>query len=68
MSANWSRDGCLNHVAGRLARGLADYDIDFKYEFVQVQAEDVMNSLVLPQSWRLDMKDGTTYILAGLHQ
>ena len=66
MSANWSRDDCLNTVADRVAGGRVDFDIDCQYEFVQVQAEDVMDSLVLPHSWRLDTKDRTSPILAGL--
>ena len=65
MSANRSRDDCFNHVADRVAVGLVDFDIHCKYELVQVQAEDVMNSLVLPHNWRLGMKDGTTPLQAG---
>ena len=50
------------------AGGLVDFDIDCKYEFVQVQAEDTMNSLVQPRSWRRNMKDGKISILADLQQ
>ena len=60
MSANWSRDDCLNRVADRVAEGQVDFDIDCKYESLQVQAKNVMNSLVLPHSWMLNMKDETT--------
>ena len=66
MSANWSRDDCLNHVADRVAGELTDFDIDCQYNFIQLQAEDLMVSLVLPNSWTLNMKDGSTPILAGL--
>ena len=64
MSANWSRDDCLNHVAG----GQVVFDIDCKYELLQIQTQNVMNILVLQHSWMLNMKDGTTFILAGLQQ
>ena len=68
MSANWSSDDCLNHVADRVAGGQTDFDIDFQYNFIQLQAEDIMESLVLPNSWTLNMDDGSTPILAGLQQ
>ena len=28
MSANWTRDDCLNHVADKVATGQVDFDID----------------------------------------
>ena len=52
----------------RNSGGLVDFDVDSKYKFVLVQAEDVMNSQVLSHNWRLNMKDGVTQILAGLQQ
>ena len=60
MSTNWSRDDCLNHVADKVAVGKADLDIDCQH--------DIMNDLIQPNSWKLQMKDGTTPILAGIQQ
>ena len=68
MSSNWSRDDCLNHEADRVAGGLTNFDIDCQYNFIQLQAKDIMESLILPNSWTLNMKDGFTPILAGLPQ
>ena len=34
MSANWSRDDCLNHIADRLAGGLTGFDMDCQYNFI----------------------------------
>ena len=62
MSVNWSRDDCLNHVPSRVAGGLTDYDMDCQYNFIQLQADDIIESLVLPRSWTLKMKDGWTTI------
>ena len=59
---------CLNHIADRAVGGPVDFDMECKYEYVQAQAQYVMNSLVLPHSWRLYMNDGTTPLLAGLQQ
>ena len=42
ISANWSRDDCLNHVADRVAGGLADFGIGCQYNFIQLQAEDII--------------------------
>ena len=50
MSANWSRDDCLNHVADRVPGGLTNFDIDYKYNFIQLQAVDIMESLILPKN------------------
>ena len=50
MSANWSRNNCLNHVADIVAGGLIDFDIDFQYNFIQLPAEDIMESLILPSA------------------
>ena len=69
MSANWLTDDCLHRVAGRDALGLVDFDINCKYEFLQIQAADAMDSLVVPHRWRLNTKEDTTPIQAGLpHQ
>ena len=68
MSANCSRDDCLNHVVDRVAGGLTDFDIDCQYNFIKLQAEDIMKSLVLPDSWTLNMKEGSTPILSGFQQ
>ena len=68
MSTNWSRDDCLNHVADSVAGGLTDFDIDCEYNFIELRAEDIIESLVLSESWTLNMKDEPTLILAGLHQ
>ena len=54
MSANCD---CLNHVK---VAGLVDFDINCKYEFVQVQVENAMNSFKLSHSLNLNMKDGIT--------
>ena len=42
MSAKWSRDDFLNHVADRVTAGQTDFDIYRQYEFIQIQAEDIM--------------------------
>ena len=68
MSANLSRGDCLNHVADGVAGGLTDFDIDCQYNVIQLPAKDIMKSLVLPNSLALNMKDGSTPILAGLQQ
>ena len=68
MLANWSRDDCLNHIADRVAGGLKDFDIDCQRNFIQLQEEDIMESLISPNSWTLNMKDGSTQLLAGLQQ
>ena len=68
ISANRSRDDCLNHVADRVAGGLTDFDIDCQCNFIQLKSEDIMESLVPLNSWVLNMKDGSTPILAGLQQ
>ena len=43
MSVNWSRDDYLNHVADRVAAGQKGLDIDYQFEFIQIQAEDIIN-------------------------
>ena len=68
MSGNWARDNCVNHVADRVAGGPKDFDIDYQYHYIQLQADDIMESLVLPNNWTLNMKDGSTPILDGLQQ
>ena len=65
MSAKWSRDVCLNHVADRVAEGLTDFYIDCRYNLIQLHAEDIMENLIPPNSWALNMNDGSTPILAG---
>ena len=66
MSANWSRDDCLNHVADKVTIGNVDFDIDCQYELIELQAE--MMDLIQPNSWSLQMKDGSTPILASFQQ
>ena len=68
MSANWSRYDCLNRVADKIATSKVDYDIDCQYEIIELQAEDIIRDLIIPNSWSLQMKDGTTTLLAGLQQ
>ena len=68
MSANWSRYDCLNHVADKAAIGNVDFDIDCQYELIELQAENIMTDLILPNSWSLQMKDGTTFILVRIQQ
>ena len=68
MSANWSRDDCLNHVADKVAMEKEDFDIDCQHELIELQAEDIMKDLMQPNSWSQQMKDGTTPILAGIQQ
>ena len=68
MSVNWSRDDCLNHIADIVAGGLTDFDINCQFNFIQLQAEDIMGSLILPNNWTLNMKVGSTPILAELQQ
>ena len=41
-------------------------DCLFRYEFIQLQAEDTINSIILPYSWRLNTKNGPNTILTGL--
>ena len=62
MSVNWSRDDCLNHVADTVAIGNVDFDIDCQYELIHHKGPEQ------PNSWSLQMKDGTTSILAGIQQ
>ena len=61
-------DDCLNHVADRVAEGLTYSDIDCQYNLIQLHVEDITESLMVPNSWTLNMKDRTTTILAGLLQ
>ena len=68
MSANWSRDDCLNHVADKVAIGNVDVDIDCQNELIELQAEDIMKGLIVPNRLILQMKDDTTPILAGIQQ
>ena len=68
MSANWSRDDCPKHVANKIATGKVDFDIDCQYELIELQAKDIKKDLIIPNSWSLQMKDGTTPISAGLQQ
>ena len=58
----------LNHVADKVAIGNVDFGIDCLYELIELQAEDIMKDLILPNSWHLQMKDRTTPILAGIQQ
>ena len=58
----------MNNVADKVAIGNVDFDIDCQYEFIEVQAEDIMKDLLTPNSWSLNLKDGTTPLLAGLQQ
>ena len=66
MSANGSRADCLYHVADKIAIGNVDFDIGCKYELIKLQAEDIMKDLIAPDSWNMQVQDGTTPILAGL--
>ena len=68
MSADWSRDDCLNHVADKVVIGNVDFDKEYQYELIELQVENIMKDLILPNSWSLQMKDGTTPILAGIQQ
>ena len=68
MSANWSKDDCLNHIADKVVIGNVDFDIDCQYELIELQAEDIMKDLILPNSWSLQNKSGTTPILVGMQK
>ena len=68
MSANWSREDYLNHVADKVAIGNVNFDIDCQFKLIEFQEEDLMKDLILPNNWNLQMKDGTTPILAGIQQ
>ena len=57
MSANWSRDDCLDHFADKVAIVNVDFDIDCRYELIELQAEDIVKDLLTPDSWSLHMKD-----------
>ena len=61
LEANWSRDDSLNHVADKIATGEVDFDIDGQYELIELQTEDIMNSLIIPHRWRLQIKDRATH-------
>ena len=66
MSANRSRDDCLNHVADKITTGQINLDIDCQYELKELQAEDIMKDLILPNSLSLQMKDAN-YPHPGRH-
>ena len=66
LSANWSRDDCLNHVADRIAGGTMDFDIDCEYEHYGISATEIMNGLKINYAWSMQAKNGTTPNLAGL--
>ena len=68
MSANWSRDDCLNQVAAKVAIGKVNFDIDCQYKLIELQEEDIMKNLIQSNSWSLQMKDGSTPILADIQQ
>ena len=53
MSATWLRDDCLNHIADKAALGKVDVDIDCQYKIIELQAEDIMKDIILPNSWSL---------------
>ena len=55
MPAYWSRDDCLNHVADEVAIGNVDFDIDCKYGLIELQAEEIMKDLLIPNSWSVQM-------------
>ena len=59
MSTKWSKDDCLNHVADKIAIGNVDFDIDCQYEHIELQAEDIMKDIIIPDGWCLQMKDST---------
>ena len=48
MSSNWSRDDCLNYAVDKVAIGNVDFDIDYQYELIELQAENTMQDLILP--------------------
>ena len=60
MSASWTRDDYLNQAADKIVIGNVDYDIDCKYELIELHAEDIMKDLIIPNSCCRKMKDGTT--------
>ena len=68
MSANWSKYGCLNQVVDSVADELADFGIYCNLKLIKFQAEDDVNSPVLPHSWGSNMKDYTTPKKAGLQK
>ena len=68
MSANWSRDDCLSHVADEVATGKVHFDIDCQYKLIELNVEDIMKGVIMPNRWSLQIKDGTTPTLAGLKQ
>ena len=68
MPANWSRDDCLNHVADKIPIGNVDSGINCQYELIELQAEAIMKDLIIPNSWYLQMKEGTTPIMADFQQ
>ena len=68
MSANCSRDSCLNHVADKITKCQVNFDIECQYELIELQVEDIMKDLIIPNSWRRQMENRTTNILAGIQQ
>ena len=45
-----------------------NFDIDCQHELIELQAEEIMKDLIQPNSWSLQIKDGSTPILAGIQQ
>ena len=68
MSANWPRNDFLNHVAVKIAKGQIVFDIGCQYELIEIPAEDIMQDIIIADSWSLQMRDGTTLILVGIQQ
>ena len=62
------RDEGLNHVAGRVAAGQVDFNIDCQFQFIQVDAKGKMQSFAIPHNCRLSKKNGTNPILVRLQR
>ena len=64
MSANWLREDCLKHVADRVEAGRVHFDIDYQFEFIQIQVDDIMHELNTMHCWKLSMNDGSIPTMA----
>ena len=64
IPSSWSRVDCLNHIAVRVSS--EQVEIDCRYDFVQIKADDIIHALATPHSCTLRIKDGSMTTLAGI--
>ena len=65
MSVKWPTDDCRNHEADRVDTSQVNFDIDCLYEFIELQAEDIVNSLIIAHSLSLYLKDYSIKLTTG---